>query len=138
VRLFTQKRDEIFNIPNMLTISRIAMTPVIGVCIAHQSLGLGLGLLGVAAFTDFLDGWIARKYQMKTALGSLLDPAADKILMTTLAVSLAQAGSLPVPLACLIVGRDVFLIGQTLYFRYSTLPPPVSLFDIESMVKVLG
>jgi cardiolipin synthase (CMP-forming) len=125
LRLFSAKRDEIFNIPNTLTLSRIALTPVIGFCITQQSLGLGIGLLGIAALTDFLDGWIARKYNMKTALGSLLDPAADKFLMTTLTISLTHAGSIPLPLACIIIGRDVFLIGQTLYFRYHTLTLPV-------------
>jgi cardiolipin synthase len=125
-RLFSSLRnDQIFNLPNILTMSRIGLTPVIGMCIAQESLELGITLLGIAAFTDLLDGWIARRYNMKTPLGSLLDPAADKILMTTLAVSLAKAGSLPVPLAGLIVSRDVFLVGQTLYYRYQTLPKPV-------------
>jgi cardiolipin synthase len=125
-RLFSSpRRDHIFNLPNILTMSRIGLTPIIGVCIVQNSLGIGMTLLGVAAFTDWLDGWIARKYNLKTPLGSLLDPAADKILMTTLAVSLAKAGSLPIPLASLIVGRDIFLVGQTLYYRYQTLPYPV-------------
>ena len=90
-----EKRENIYTIPNGLTLSRILLSPVIGICIMNHSFGLSLGLLIVAGITDALDGWIARKFNMKTAIGSVLDPAADKILMTCLVVSLTHAQSLP-------------------------------------------
>jgi len=61
---------------------------------------------------------------MKTVLGTILDPAADKILMTTLTVTLAMKGMLPVPLAVIILGRDVLLSISAFYFRYISLPAP--------------
>lgn len=94
-----------------------------------------------------VDGWLARKYNMGTVLGSILDPAADKFLMTTMVVTLTMQGMLPrssfpfnplfrqgarlklwrtVPLAALILGRDVGLSISAFYFRYISLPPPVS------------
>ncbi|KAF4611233.1 hypothetical protein D9613_007078 [Agrocybe pediades] len=61
---------------------------------------------------------------MSSVLGTILDPAADKILMTTLVVSLTMQDLIPVPLAIIILGRDVLLSLSALYFRYATLPPP--------------
>lgn len=86
--------ESIYTIPNALTLSRIAISPVIGYLIVNHSFTLGLSLLVIAGLTDALDGWIARRFKMSSALGSVLDPMADKILMTTLVVSLTNAGSL--------------------------------------------
>ena len=95
--------------------------------------------------TRQLDGYLARKYNMGTVLGSILDPAADKLLMTTMVVTLTIQGMLPrtdspllagkrfansfsqVALGALILGRDVALSLSAFYFRYISLPPPVSL-----------
>ncbi|KAJ3126968.1 hypothetical protein HK098_006936 [Nowakowskiella sp. JEL0407] len=101
------------------------MTPAIGYFIVHEEFLFALQLLFVAGFTDFLDGYIARHYGMKTAIGSALDPAADKLLMATLTISLCGANILPVPLALIIVGRDVALILWSAIVRYQTLSPPV-------------
>ncbi|KAJ3348633.1 hypothetical protein HDU91_006534 [Kappamyces sp. JEL0680] len=116
--------ENIYTLPNALTVSRILLSPVIGVCIVQHSFSLGLGLLVLAGVTDALDGWIARRWKMQSAIGSVLDPAADKILMTTLVVSLTQAGSLPMSLGGLIIARDVYLALRTAYYRYVTLPEP--------------
>jgi hypothetical protein len=96
-----EKRENIYTIPNALTLSRIVLSPVIGVCIMNHSFEVGLGLLIIAGITDALDGWIARKFNMKTAIGSVLDPGADKILMTCLVVSLSHAQSLP----CIVLSK---------------------------------
>ncbi|KAJ8079574.1 hypothetical protein PM082_011161 [Marasmius tenuissimus] len=61
---------------------------------------------------------------MSSVLGTILDPAADKTLMTTLAVTLTMKGMIPVPLAILILGRDVLLSLSAFYIRYTSLPPP--------------
>jgi cardiolipin synthase len=62
---------------------------------------------------------------MGTVLGSILDPAADKFLMTTMVVTLTMNEMLPLPLAILILGRDVGLSISAFYFRYISLPHPV-------------
>ncbi|KAJ3269635.1 hypothetical protein HDV01_001151 [Terramyces sp. JEL0728] len=90
----------------------------------NHSFDTALHLLVIAGFTDFLDGYIARKFNMKTSWGSVLDPAADKILMTTLAVSLMYSNCLSLGLGGLIIGRDVFLMLRTFYMRYQSLEPP--------------
>ncbi|KAF8639099.1 hypothetical protein AX17_001742 [Amanita inopinata Kibby_2008] len=61
---------------------------------------------------------------MHSVIGTILDPAADKMLMTTLTITLSMQGMLPVPLAAIILGRDVLLSLSAFYIRYTSLPPP--------------
>ncbi|KAJ3028018.1 hypothetical protein HDV00_010699 [Rhizophlyctis rosea] len=120
----TLQKENIYTLPNALTLTRIAISPVIGYHILHANFTTALSLLTFAAITDLVDGWMARNWNMKTFLGSALDPMADKVLMTVLTVSLAGAGLVPVPLAALILLRDVGLVLGTAYYRYASLPPP--------------
>ncbi|TPX53143.1 hypothetical protein PhCBS80983_g06355 [Powellomyces hirtus] len=117
-------KENIYTLPNALTTTRLVLSPVIGYLIVSNQYSLALGSLILAGFSDMLDGWIARKWDMKTVLGSALDPAADKMLMTVLTVSLCSADLLPLPLAALILGRDIGLIAGTAWYRYKSLPPP--------------
>ncbi|KAJ3413613.1 hypothetical protein HDV05_007757 [Chytridiales sp. JEL 0842] len=76
------EKENIYTIPNILTTSRLIMSPIIGYFIVSHQMDWALGFLATAAVTDVLDGFIARRYNQKTYLGSALDPAADKVLMT--------------------------------------------------------
>jgi hypothetical protein len=89
------KKENIMTIPNLLTLSRIIATPFIGYLIIKHQYGSALLALFFAGCTDLVDGYVARRFNQKTFLGSVLDPAADKILMTTLTLSLCKAGLLP-------------------------------------------
>ncbi|GAA96639.1 hypothetical protein E5Q_03309 [Mixia osmundae IAM 14324] len=111
-------------LPNILTLSRIASCPLLGYFIIQGDLKYATALLAYAGITDGLDGWLARRWGMGSAIGSILDPAADKILMTTLVVSLTARGLLPAPLAFLILGRDIALALRSFYYRWQTLAPP--------------
>lgn len=117
-------RENIYTVPNLLTLSRMAMSPVIGYLIVNGDFNNALSLLAVASLTDLLDGHIARKFNQKTVLGSALDPAADKILMTVLSLSLCHASLLPVPLAVMIISRDIGLTAGVFVYRYFSLPKP--------------
>lgn len=83
-----------------------------------------LGLFVYAGVTDLVDGWIARKWGLQTVVGTVIDPMADKALMTIVTVTLAMKEALPIPLAVLILGRDILLGLSALYYRYISLPPP--------------
>ena len=73
-----------------------------------------------------MDGWIARNYEGQASMvGSFLDPLADKILVTTLYLTLTYVNLVPVELASLVVSRDIFLIYAGFYVRYMSIPPPV-------------
>lgn len=117
-------KNKLLNIPNILTLSRIGCTPFIGLFIITNNLTPALGLFAFSSITDFMDGYIARKYGLKTIAGTILDPLADKLLMitTTLALSVPSGPQIiPVSIAGIILGRDVLLAIGALFIRYSTL-----------------
>lgn len=70
---------EVNTIPNIITLSRIISTPLITYSLIHQDYTTSISLFSYAAISDFLDGFIARRFKMNTRLGSILDPLADKI-----------------------------------------------------------
>ncbi|KAI0976052.1 hypothetical protein F4678DRAFT_212193 [Xylaria arbuscula] len=116
--------ENIYTVPNLLTFSRLVAAPFIGYAILHDAHTLALGLFAYAGVSDLLDGWIARRWKLQTVVGSVVDPMADKLLMTVLTVCLAVQGALPVWLATIILGRDVGLGISAIYYRWISLPPP--------------
>jgi cardiolipin synthase len=118
------KHENIYNLPNLLTLTRLVATPMVGYLIIHNHHLYAFSLFTYAAFSDLLDGWIARRWKLQTVVGSVVDPMADKFLMTTLVTCLAVNGSLPMPLFALILGRDASLAVSALYYRYASLPAP--------------
>ncbi|KAH9973676.1 CDP-alcohol phosphatidyltransferase-domain-containing protein [Lactifluus volemus] len=117
-------RENIYTFPNFLTASRIATCPALGWVILSDNYVAATGLLLYAGITDWLDGFLARKYRMTSILGTILDPAADKALVGTLVVTLTMQGLLPFPLASIIFGRDMLLSLSAFYIRYTSLPHP--------------
>ncbi|KAI0901614.1 CDP-alcohol phosphatidyltransferase-domain-containing protein [Annulohypoxylon nitens] len=116
--------ENIYTVPNILTFSRLIAAPFVGYAIIHDAHAWALGLFAYAGVSDLLDGWIARRWKLQTVVGSVVDPMADKILMTILTVCLAYKGALPVWLAFIILGRDVGLAISAIYYRWISLPPP--------------
>ena len=98
-----------FNLPNILTFLRILLVPILVVVLLTKFEGkelVGLGLFLLAALTDFLDGFIARRWGLVTRLGKLLDPAADKILTSAAFISLVELGLAPAWMVVTIVARE--------------------------------
>ena len=100
---------KVLNLPNALTFFRILLVPVLVVVLLTKFEGkefVGLGLFLLAALTDFLDGYIARRWGLVTRVGKLLDPAADKILTSAAFISLVEIGSAPAWIVVIIVARE--------------------------------
>ncbi|KAH8683041.1 CDP-alcohol phosphatidyltransferase-domain-containing protein [Tricladium varicosporioides] len=116
--------ENIYTIPNILTFTRLIAAPAIGYLVLHDQHAWAVGLFAYAGITDLIDGWIARKWNLQTVVGTVIDPMADKTLMTILTVCLAIKGALPVWLAAIILGRDVGLGIAAIYYRWISLPPP--------------
>lgn len=87
--------ENIYNLPNILTFSRLISAPVVGYLILHDQHLPALALFGYAGVTDLVDGWMARKYGLQTVVGTVIDPMADKALMTVVTVCLAVKAALP-------------------------------------------
>ena len=87
--------ENIYNLPNILTVSRLIAAPVTAYLLLHDHNKWALALFAYAGITDLVDGWIARKWKLQTVAGSVIDPMADKALMIILTVTLAVKGALP-------------------------------------------
>ncbi|KAL1487998.1 hypothetical protein ABEB36_015377 [Hypothenemus hampei] len=126
-------KENIYTIPNLLCISRMVASPFLGMLIVQGNFNFALGLLGFAAVTDLLDGWIARTWiSQSSKMGSFLDPMADKILIATLFLTLTYVELIPTLLTGLIITRDALLVIAGFVIRYKSLPPPrtfVKYFD---------
>ena len=97
------------NLPNILSLTRILLVPILVVVLLTEVEDkelIGLALFLVAAFTDFLDGFIARRRKQVTRLGQLLDPAADKILTSAAFISLVELGLAPAWMVVVVVARE--------------------------------
>ncbi|SLM35739.1 cdp-diacylglycerol-glycerol-3-phosphate 3-phosphatidyltransferase [Lasallia pustulata] len=119
--------ENIYTLPNLLTLSRLLAAPLIGSLVLHDQHAWAVALFAYAGITDLVDGYIARRWKLQTVVGTVIDPMADKTLMTVLTVCLAVKGALPVWLATIILGRDVLLGIAAIYYRYISLPPPKTL-----------
>src|SRR5438128_3998881 len=110
-----QYRSAVLTTANQLTILRIVFVPVFITLLAYHEIGWALETFVAAGITDVLDGVIARRFGQKTSIGALLDPLADKLLMTTsiLILSLPQMefhNTIPRWLMIIIIFRDVFIL----------------------------
>src|SRR5271157_1032645 len=111
------------NVPNALTILRIFFVPLLVAALVQEngalSIGsqqvtnewLALGVFLIAAGTDLLDGYLARRWKQVTTIGTLLDPIADKLLISAALVSLVQVRALPGWIAIVIIGREFAVSG---------------------------
>ena len=104
---FLTPHENIYTVPNVLTFSRLIAAPVVGYLVIHDQHAWAVGLFAYASITDLIDGWIARRWKLQTVVGTVIDPMADKILMTILTVCLAWKGALPGTFTALIVGPYV-------------------------------
>lgn len=102
----------LWTLPNLLTLLRIALIPVLVAVYylpwKHASLAAGSIFL-VAAITDWVDGWLARRYDLHTAFGAFLDPVADKLMVAVVLVILVQNDPKPwlAVVAAVIIGREI-------------------------------
>lgn len=102
------------NLPNAITVSRLFLTAGFILCVSQEGTWghfIALILFIIAAISDFVDGWLARKMNLVTPLGKLLDPLADKILVCSAFVYLSAAELCPVWVTTLIIGREFLVTG---------------------------
>ena len=98
------------SVPNILTLVRILLTPVFVILLLRDLYGTALLVFAVAGVSDGLDGLIARYMNQRTALGSYLDPAADKLLLTAAFITMAVLKIIPAWLMVIVVTRDVIIV----------------------------
>lgn len=120
------RSDRVFTIPNALSFLRILLVPVFAwLLLVPGKPGWALAVLVASTITDWLDGKIARAFDMGSKLGQYLDPAADRLLIIVAPVTFVLAGILPPWVAAVLVARDVVLAPTLLAYRSRGVQPKV-------------
>jgi cardiolipin synthase len=105
----------VVTLPNAISVVRLACAPVlVWLLLVADDQVAAFVLLAILGATDWVDGWIARRYQQGSDLGKVLDPVADRILLLTAGVTLMIEGSLPVAVGVAVLAREVLVAGATL------------------------
>jgi len=103
-------RDEIVSLPNMLTLARVGMIPVVLLLLYYESPWhsfLAAVVFGLAAATDALDGYLARKWKQDSTFGKFLDPLADKLIVMASLVMMLPMGRVPAWMVIVLLGREL-------------------------------
>lgn len=114
------------NIPNILTVLRILVTPLFVIFLIRNQHGYALLVFAFAGVSDGLDGLIARWLNQRSDLGAVLDPIADKLLLTAAYITLGILKDIPGWLAVLVISRDVLIVTGIAVLTFANIP-----FDIR-------
>ncbi len=107
-----------FTLPNIITIGRVLLIPVVAFLLLDHDYTLAFAVFVVAAVGDWVDGFIARRFNQMSQLGAVLDPVADKMTMMIVAILMAAQGLLPIWLAVVIVMRDAVIVAGAVAYRF--------------------
>lgn len=126
-------------VPNILTLIRLALIPVfIWVFFSQMehSRYWALGIYALASFTDFVDGQVARKFDVVSELGKVLDPLADKLLQITVVVSFFFSGDIPWYIPAIVLIKEAFMIvmGLILYNKKTRVVIPANYYGKTATV----
>lgn len=133
----TMKRGHAFSLPNMLTYGRCVAVPVVAACLFWADIlagglwlrWLALAIYIVAAITDFFDGYLARAWSQQSAIGRMLDPIADKLLVSTSLLMLASDGTIrgwSLWAAAVILCREILVSGLREFLAELRVSVPVT------------
>lgn len=107
-------RSGLLNLPNILTLGRIAAVPLLVVLLlfpGRDACFWAAAIFSLAAVTDWLDGWLARRWQVVTVLGKFLDPLADKLIVMAALIMLIPHGRVPAWAVFIILAREIVVTG---------------------------
>lgn len=117
--------DRVFTVPNVISFLRICSIPYLAILIAQNKMGVALIVLAISAFSDCVDGYIARTFNQVSKLGQILDPVADRLLIACSILALSFAKIIPWWALALVVLRDIvmaILIVILAQYDYGPLP----------------
>ena len=124
------------NMPNIITLMRIVLVPVIIWAIASQQMKLAFVIFVVAGVSDAVDGFLAKRFNLVTDIGALLDPVADKALLVSINMTLGIADFIPRWLVILVVSRDVMIVGAVIISWLLENPIPMKPLMVSKLNTV--
>lgn len=117
-----KKKQKIWNVPNMLTMVRMALIPVFWYLMMTDRLHAALAVFVAASLTDIADGYIARKYDLITDFGKLMDPLADKLMVISMLSSLAIKGIAPWAALAIIAAKEITMVtGGVILYKHQVV-----------------
>lgn len=116
------------NVPNVLTLFRLALVPVIATLIYFDKIRLALLIYIIACATDLLDGYIARRHKLVTQVGMLLDPLADKLMYVFIVISFTVTGVLPWYILAIILAKELLMVCGGIILYYKNIISPANRF----------
>lgn len=128
------------HLPNLLTLLRLMLALPVALAIGYRDYPTALALAALAALSDGLDGFLARRYGWQSRLGAVLDPLADKLLLVGCFVALTYVGSVPLLLTLLVLSRDVVIVAGAIAWRLligPLTPRPSTLSKLNTLVQIL-
>jgi cardiolipin synthase len=131
--------DRIWTIPNGLSVLRLLGVPLfLWLVLGPEADGWAVLVLALSGVTDYLDGRIARRYNLTSRLGELLDPTADRLYILATLVALTIRGIIPIWLAAILVGRDLLLAPTIpILSRHGYGPLPVHFLGKAATLNLL-
>jgi cardiolipin synthase len=117
-------------IPNLLTLARICLTPLLALLLLRNHMTAAFSVFCIAGLTDAFDGLLARGLNQKSRLGSYIDPLADKLLLVTSFLLLWHIGAIPLWLVIITVGRDLLILCGFFVLVFCRVP-----FEIKPLVS---
>lgn len=124
------------NIPNIITLGRILLVPVIVWAIAANQMTIAFIVFLVAGVSDAIDGFLAKRFNMSSELGALLDPVADKALLVSIYVALGIWGAVPRWIVILVVSRDLMIVGAVIISWLFGKPIPMKPLMVSKLNTV--
>jgi cardiolipin synthase (CMP-forming) len=124
------------SIPNLITLGRILLVPVVVWAIAVGEMRLAFVLFLAAGISDAVDGFLAKRFGMATELGAYLDPLADKAMLVSIYVALAVVGAIPLWLVILVVSRDIMIVGAVILSWLIDKPVPLKPLTVSKLNTV--
>lgn len=124
------------SIPNIITLGRILLVPVIIWAIAANQMTIAFVIFLVAGLSDAVDGFLAKRFNMSSELGALLDPLADKALLVSIYVALGIWGAVPRWIVILVVSRDLMIVSAVIISWLIGKPIPMKPLMVSKLNTV--
>ena len=124
------------SIPNIITLGRILLVPVIIWAIASNQMEIAFAIFIVAGVSDAVDGFLAKRFNMTSELGALLDPLADKALLVSIYMALGIWGAVPRWIVILVVSRDIMIVGAVIVSWLYGKPIPMKPLMVSKLNTV--
>jgi len=134
------RRGRVLNLPNLITIARILLVPVVVWAIASGEMQIAFLLFLAAGLSDAVDGFLAKRFGMTSELGAHLDPLADKVLIVSIYIALGITQAIPRWIVILVVSRDILIVGAIMLAWFLGKPmrvKPVLVSKLNTVAQIV-